>query len=125
MISQAQIAALESSVNEILRRHKMSFKLSKHFVKDRMNDTRNNPLIMIAELNSIFNRLTALHVGALKKLSHNDTFNIRCTVSHINMPCAVNKIHVDDDEHQREYSYYGNEEKGLEVKGPQRISCLI
>ncbi len=34
MISQAQIAALESSVNEILRRHKMSFKLSKHFVKE-------------------------------------------------------------------------------------------
>nr|WP_193988733.1 hypothetical protein [Lelliottia steviae] len=99
MISQAQIAALESSVNEILRRHKMSFKLSKHFVKDRMNDTRNNPLIMIAELNSIFNRLTTLHVGALKKLNHNDTFNIRCTVSHINMPCAVNKIKVDGDDH--------------------------
>ncbi|MGY5744832.1 hypothetical protein, partial [Vibrio cincinnatiensis] len=84
MITPAQITALESSVNEILRRHNMSFKLSKHFVKDRMNDSRNNPLIMIAELNSIFNRLTALHLESLKKLKHHDSFNIRCTVSHIN-----------------------------------------
>ncbi|BCG17468.1 hypothetical protein HLBS07_13200 [Vibrio alginolyticus] len=89
----------------------MSFKSSKHFVKDRMNGIRNNLLIIITELNSIFNRLTVLHVEVLKKLSYNDTFNIRCTVSHINMPCAVNKIHVDGDEHQREYSYYSNEEK--------------
>ncbi|HCM0830408.1 hypothetical protein HJ170_23005 [Vibrio parahaemolyticus] len=121
MISQAQIAALESSVNEILRRHKMSFKLSKHFVKDRMNDTRHNPLIMIAELNSIFNRLTALHVGALKKLSHNDTFNIRCTVSHINMPCAVNKIHVDGDEHQENIVITVMRKKDWKSKDPKEF----
>lgn len=61
MITEAEISALESSVNEILRKHNMSFKMSKHFVKDRMNDSRNTPMIMIAELNSIFNRLTARH----------------------------------------------------------------
>lgn len=100
MITPAEILALENSVNEILRHHNMSFKMSKHVVKDRVNDPRNTPLIMIAELNSIFNRLTALHKDAILNLKHNDTFNIRCTVSHINMPCAVNVISNHYGEHR-------------------------
>ncbi|KPZ57487.1 MULTISPECIES: hypothetical protein [unclassified Pseudoalteromonas] len=99
MITEAEISALESSVNEILRKHNMSFKMSKHFVKDRMNDSRNTPMIMIAELNSIFNRLTARHKENILNLKHNSTFNIRCTISHINMPCAVNKIQSHSGEH--------------------------
>ena len=103
----------------------MSFKSSKHFVKDRMNGIRNNLLIIITELNSIFNRLTVLHVEVLKKLSYNDTFNIRCTVSHINMCLAllirftlmVMSINVN-------IVITVMRKKGLEVNGPQRISCL-
>ena len=121
MITQAQITALESSVNEILRRHNMSFKLSKHFVKDRMNDSRNNPLIMIAELNSIFNRLTALHLESLKKLKHHDSFNIRCTVSHINMPCAVNKVQVDGGEHQENIVITVMRKKDWKSKDPKEF----
>ncbi len=43
MITEAEIFALECSVNEILRQHNMSFKMSKYFVKDLMNDSRNTP----------------------------------------------------------------------------------
>lgn len=100
MITYAEISALESSVNEILRKHKMSFKLSKHFVDDRVNDPRNTPAILIAELNSIFNRLTSRYTQDIQRLKHNATFNIRCTISHINMPCAVSRKQTHYGEHQ-------------------------
>ncbi len=44
------IATLEHVINEKLKQENMSFKMSVHFVRDRMNDTRNNPLITITEL---------------------------------------------------------------------------
>lgn len=69
----------------------MSFKMSVHFVKDRMNDPRNDPTITITELQSIFNRVCSIHIGGLSRLKHNDTFNIRCQTSDINIPCAVSK----------------------------------
>ncbi|HDN9509410.1 TPA: hypothetical protein P2L25_004662 [Aeromonas salmonicida] len=93
----------------------------KHFVKDRMNDSRNNPLIMIAELNSIFNRLTALHLESLKKLKHHDSFNVRCTVSHINMPCAVNKVQVDGGEHQENIVITVMRKKDWKSKDPKEF----
>ncbi|MCG7791393.1 hypothetical protein MIS24_16805, partial [Vibrio parahaemolyticus] len=62
-----------------------------------------------------------LHVGALKKLRHNDTFNIRCTVSHINMPCAVNKIHVDGDEHQENIFITVMRKKDWKSKDPKEF----
>ena len=98
-ISTVDISALENSINSLLRDDNMSFKMSVHFVRDRINDPRNIPLIQISELSSIFNRLMAVHKQAILKLNHNDTFNIRCSKSHINMPCAVNKVKNVNGEH--------------------------
>ena len=98
-ISTVDISALENSINSLLRDDNMSFKMSVHFVRDRINDPRNVPLIQISELSSIFNRLMAVHKQAILKLNHNDTFNIRCSKSHINMPCAVNKVKGVNGEH--------------------------
>ena len=68
-----------------------SVKMSVHFVRDRMNDPRNTPPITITELQGIFSRLTTRYISKLLQLKNNDTFNIRCTLSDINIPCAMSR----------------------------------
>ncbi|GAB1258688.1 hypothetical protein [Aurantivibrio plasticivorans] len=95
MITEGELRTLEDSVNAMLYDDNMSFKLSVHFTRDRVNDKRNDPMIKLRELQSIFNRINALHKSRIAALIHNDTFNIRCVTPHINMPCAVNKKSVN------------------------------
>ncbi len=90
-ITGDDIVILEKIINEKLQKENMLFRMSVHFVKDRVNHPRNKPAITITELQSIFNRLLIVHISALSKLKHNDTFNIRCLKSEINIPCAVSK----------------------------------
>lgn len=89
-IALDEISLLESVLNERFAQERLSFKMSVHFVKDRMNHPRNNPHITFTELQIIFNRLTTVHIGKLLKLNHNDSFNVRCKKSDINIPCAIN-----------------------------------
>ena len=84
-----EISVLEAVLNEKFSGERLSFKMSVHFVKDRMNDPRNNPNITFTELQGIFNRLTTIHISKLIRLNHHDTFNVRCSKSDINIPCAV------------------------------------
>lgn len=90
-IAADQITVLEAVLNEKFRAENLRFKMSIHFVRDRMNHPRNNPAISITELQSIFNRLTTRYLSKLLQLEHNDTFNIRCMQSDINIPCAMSK----------------------------------
>ena len=90
-IALDEIRILETVLNEKFKKENLRFKMSVHFVKDRMNDPRNTPVITITELQSIFNRLTTIHINKLLALKHNDTFNVRCTKSDINIPCAMSK----------------------------------
>jgi hypothetical protein len=90
-ISINEIAFLETVLNEKYSKERLKFKMSVHFVKDRMNHPRNTPSITITELQSIFNRLTSIYISQLMRLKHDDTFNVRCTKSDINIPCAMSK----------------------------------
>lgn len=101
-ISMDEISLLEQTLNERFEKERLSFKMSIHFIKDRMNHPRNVPGITLTELHSIFNKLTTIYIGKLTKLNNNDTFNVRCSKSDINIPCAVsktkNEIGVDNRE---------------------------
>ena len=88
-ISLSEISVLEAVLNEKFSKERLKFKMSVHFVKDRMNDPRNTPTITITELQGIFNRLTTIYISQLMRLNHHDTFNIRCEKSDINIPCAI------------------------------------
>ena len=88
-IALDEITLLEGVLNERFSKERLSFKMSVHFVKDRMNHPRNNPNITITELHGIFNRLTTVYLSKLIRLKHHDTFNIRCSKTDINIPCAV------------------------------------
>ena len=88
-IALDEISLLEGVLNEKFKQEELSFKMSIHFVKDRMNDPRNTPNISVTELQGIFNRLTTIYISKLLKLKHNDTFNVRCQRTDINIPCGV------------------------------------
>lgn len=90
-ISQTDIRALEARINSQLSTYNAQFIMTVHFSADRLNDARNVPPITIAELDTIFSSLISQHITAIVALNDGDTFNIRCSKSHINMPCAVVK----------------------------------
>ena len=90
-ITQAEIDDLEARINAKLAKYKAQFRMSVHFSVDRLNDARNNPPIALDELESVFDRVIDQHILAILVLNDGDTFNIRCTTSHINMPCGVKK----------------------------------
>ena len=101
-IALDEITLLEAILNEKFKKERLRFKMSVHFVKDRMNHPRNNPAITITELQSIFNRLTTVYISQLLRLKHNDTFNIRCVKTDINIPCAMSKKQDGNGKSQRE-----------------------
>lgn len=114
-----EITVLETIINQKLTKENMSFKMSVYFVRDRMNDPRNIPPINITELHSIFNRLLTVHISGLMRLKHNDTFNIRCLTSDINIPCAVEKIRQSDGRvHQRNIAITVMRKKDFKAKDP-------
>lgn len=65
--------------------------MTTHFAIDRVNDLRNVPPITLIELETIFNKLIARHLIGILALNDGDTFNIKCSSSYINIPCAVEK----------------------------------
>ena len=101
-ISINEISVLEAILNEKFSKERLKFKMSVHFVKDRMNHPRNTPTITMTELQGIFNRLTTIYISQLMRLKHNDTFNVRCEKSDINIPCAISKLKDSSGHDQRE-----------------------
>lgn len=90
-ISKTDLDALAARLSTGLAQHSAKIILSVHFSVDRVNDVRNKPPITIQELEDVFIRFIAQHIGNVLTLNDNDTFNIRCVRSHINMPCALRK----------------------------------
>jgi len=98
-ITIQDLAGLEARVNAKLAAHNLRFVPTAHFSIDRMNDPRNIPPISIAEIESMFDRLIAQHMPGVKALSDQDTFNLRCGNSHINMPCGFNRVVTGNGAH--------------------------
>lgn len=91
-ISESDIRTLESNINDKLAVYNAQFIMTVHFTLDRLNDPRNIPPITIGELEGIFDKLIENHIIAIVALEDKDTFNIKCSSSHINMPCGVRKV---------------------------------
>ena len=90
-ITHREISKLEKDINEKLTQYNAQFIMTFHFSEERLNDARNQPPITVDELEKIFTSLIDKHITAIVALNHEDSFNIRCTKSHINMPCGVLK----------------------------------
>jgi hypothetical protein len=89
MISLADLGSMESRVNASLARFRAELKFSKHFVYLRLNDPRNVPPLALAELEDIWHRFIAQHIGVALALPDRETFNIRCLRTAINIPCEL------------------------------------
>ena len=94
-IAKTEIKTLENQINKKLVTYSTSFIMTVHFVRDRLNDSRNNPPITIRELADIFDRLIDKYILSIVALDNEDTFNIKCSTTHINIPCAVVKETIE------------------------------
>ncbi|MEZ8020794.1 hypothetical protein ACED63_20435 [Vibrio splendidus] len=90
-ITTQEIESLEQRINSQLASKNAQFIMTIHFVSDRLNDPRNIPPITIKELEDIFEKVINNHIEDIIVLSDSSSFNIKCSTSHINMPCAVVK----------------------------------
>ncbi len=91
-ITVQEITALETRINAILAKHNLKFVATGHFTLSRINDPRNVPPITIAEIESMLVRFIAQHMAGVTALNDQDTFNLRCGSSYINIPCGFNKV---------------------------------
>lgn len=90
-ITITELAGLEARVNAKLAKHNMKLVLSAHFSGQRINDPRNVPPITLLEIETAINNLIDNRISDLVSLNDGDTFNLRCSASHINIPCGCAK----------------------------------
>ena len=88
-ITTQELKGLEAGVNATLAPYNTKFVLSAHFTFDRVNDVRNVPPITLAELQSVIDQLVQRYIAQVLALKDKATFNVRCSNSHINMPCGL------------------------------------
>ncbi|WP_337026059.1 hypothetical protein [Pantoea eucrina] len=89
MITEQQIDGLIKRINGILQEDRAKMKFSFHFAQDRLNDPRNNPDITIDELEYIFTTFINRHLQQMLKMDEGCSFTIKCSKSHIAIPCAI------------------------------------
>jgi hypothetical protein len=91
-ITTQELRGLETRANTTLGPYNTKFVLSAHFTFDRVNDVRNVPPITLTELQSIVDQLVQKCIVQVLALKNKATFNVRCSTSHINMPCGFSHI---------------------------------
>ncbi|KVO22727.1 hypothetical protein [Burkholderia ubonensis] len=91
-ITIKELHGFETRINARLAAHNVKFVPTAHFTVDRLNDARNAPPIDLSELEAILDSLINNHLAAVLSLKDQDTFNVRCGTSHINMPCGFYEV---------------------------------
>lgn len=80
----------------------MTFHFSNHFSDDRINDNRNNPLILLEELKTILTKFKNKHLQALYSLRHEQSFTLMCNTTEIAMVFAI------EEERSKGFDYHRN-----------------
>lgn len=91
MITKNDLLKLTTDINNKVAQYAMQFVLTFHFSEDRVNDVRNNPPIILSELEDLFERFISQHIMAVVALNDKDTFVISCSKTDIHIPCVVKK----------------------------------
>ncbi len=91
-ITRREIQEVLNRINKRLSTNNTYFDISIHVREERLNDPRNVPSITAMEIEDILNRLIDIYLIQLCRLENGDHFNIKCSTSHINMPCSVEVV---------------------------------
>lgn len=86
-VSQKQIDDLERFADRILAKFNIDVEFTRHFV-DRVNDSRNDPDITIAELQKLFKKIAKAKGKKIKELL-GDEGVLKDLQSDLNLPVAV------------------------------------
>ena len=87
-VTQKQINDLEKFADRILAKFDIDVEFTRHFV-DRMNDSRNDPEITIAELQKLFKKIQKAK-GKYLKDAKNTEVVLKDIQSNLNLPVVVN-----------------------------------
>ena len=90
--SQQDIEATQTSINRVLCGGaifpKLRFSLTEHAALDRLNDSRNSPLISLDELAKAILLTVQHHHQTIVSLRNNEQFTIEVLSSNLYIPCA-------------------------------------
>lgn len=86
-VSQKQISDLEKFADRILAKFNIDVSFTRHFV-DRVNDSRNDPDITIAELQKLFKKIAKAKGKKIKELL-GDEGVLKLLQTDLNLPVAV------------------------------------
>ena len=86
-VTQAQLNDLEKFADRLLKKFDVDVEFTKHFA-DRMNDTRNKPLISVAELKLLFMKIANAQAKNIKANSGSEVV-IKDMQSDLNLPVVI------------------------------------
>lgn len=92
-ITQSDLKSLEKFAENLFLnfrvKKEMIFHFTNHFSDDRINDSRNEPLITIQELKDILTKFKKAHIDALYKLVDGQSYVVQCGTTKINIVFAI------------------------------------
>lgn len=86
-MSKKQLNDLEKFADRILAKFDIDVKFTKHFL-DRINDSRNNPDITVAEMQKFFKKIQKAKGENIKKLKNTEAV-LKDLQSELNIPVVV------------------------------------
>ena len=87
-ISQSKVNDLEKFADRILDKYNVDIEFTRHFV-DRLNDTRNDPNIKIAELQKFFKKIERNQARNIRKLPNYADAVLKDMETHLNLPIKI------------------------------------
>jgi hypothetical protein len=87
-VNQTQIDQLEKFADRILQKYDIDITFTKHFV-DRLNDTRNNPEIKVAELQKFFKKIERKKGEGIKQNADTEVV-LKDLTTNLNLPVVIN-----------------------------------
>jgi len=88
-VSQKQISDLEKFGDRLLKKFDIDIEFTRHFA-DRMNDTRNDPEIKVAELQKLFKKIQKNKGSEIKKHGGMEVV-LKDLSKDLNLPVAIKK----------------------------------
>jgi len=86
-VTQKQIQDLEKFADRLLDKFDVDVEFSRHFA-DRMNDSRNNPNISVAEIQKLFKKIAKRKAKGIKQNAGDDVV-LKDIQSDLNLPIVV------------------------------------
>lgn len=88
-VTDQQLRDLDKFADKLLAKFKIDVAFTRHF-KERMSDARNDPCIVVTELQRLFKKIKQDKGEHIKSLEHDTEAVIKDLQRHLNIPAVIN-----------------------------------